>query len=210
MNLILLGPPGAGKGTLAERLSRELNIPHISTGELFRTAIKNRNAMGIKVQTLLDSGNLVPDDFTIAIVDERLKEEDAAKGFILDGFPRTIPQAKAFDDHQKIDFVINFSLDEESVIKRLSGRRICSKCGKGYHLEYIPPKIAETCDVCSEKLISRIDDQIDSIINRLEVYLRLTEPLIDYYESSNLLKTVDASPTAEEVLIQVKKTINRS
>ncbi|MFP4267795.1 MAG: adenylate kinase [Spirochaetaceae bacterium] len=199
MNLIFLGPPGAGKGTLAATVSDAYSIPHISTGDLFRAAINNQTDLGKKVKAILDAGDLVPDELTIEMVRRRLKEGDAEKGFILDGFPRTIPQAEALEDFAHIDSVINLVVDKETVIKRLSGRRIAKNSGKVYHIHYNPPKVEGICDESGEQLIQREDDKPEAIENRLEVYHSQTAPLIEYYRGKGLLLDVDASPAPEEV-----------
>ncbi|MFO7850783.1 MAG: adenylate kinase [Spirochaetia bacterium] len=209
MNLIFLGPPGAGKGTLAVMVHDAYGIPHISTGDLFRTAINNQTDLGKKVKAILDSGDLVPDEITIEMVRRRLKEEDAQNGFILDGFPRTIPQAESLESFADIDSVINLVVDKETVIKRLSGRRIAKKSGRVYHLEYNPPKIEGRCDESGEELIQRPDDQPEAIENRLEVYHSQTAPLIEYYRDRGLLQDVDASPSPEEVFNSLTALLSR-
>jgi adenylate kinase len=199
MKLIFLGPPGAGKGTIADRVKERLGIPHISTGDLFRAAIKNGTDLGKQVKAIVDRGDLVPDELTTAIVRERIDRDDAAGGFILDGFPRTIGQAEALATFSKMDAVINFIVDEELIVKRLSGRRLCKGCGKSYHVEYMKPKKEGVCDDCSGTLYTRDDDQIEAIRNRLTVYAKSTQPLIDYYEGKGLLKNLDGSLSPEAV-----------
>jgi adenylate kinase len=200
MRLIFLGPPGAGKGTLAKMASEQLKIAHISTGDLFRDAIKQKTNLGLKVQAILAKGDLVPDELTIQLVADRLKEPDCANGFILDGFPRTIPQAEALQSIAPPEQVINFKLSEEKIIKRLSGRRVCSKCGAIFHVVSMPPKKEGICDFCSSPLIIRKDDEIEAIKNRLSVYVKQTAPLVEYYQQKGLLKDIDASSSPEEVL----------
>jgi adenylate kinase len=200
MNLVFLGPPGAGKGTIASALKEKLSIPHISTGDLFRSAIKNETELGKKVKEILASGNLVPDSVTIDMVKERLTDDDTKKGYILDGFPRTIFQADELQKMAKIDHVINFDLDTESVVKRLSGRRVCKSTGKTYHILYNPPKVEGVDDETGEPLIQRDDDKEEAILNRLEVYKKETEPLIAYYKDKGMLQTIDASSSPKEVL----------
>ncbi len=200
MNLVFLGPPGAGKGTIATAMKEKLSIPHISTGDLFRSAIKNETELGKKVKEILASGNLVPDEVTIEMVRERLAENDTENGYILDGFPRTIFQADALQSMADIDAVVNFDLETESVVKRLSGRRVCKSTGRTYHILYNPPKVEGIDDETGEQLIQRDDDKEDAILNRLEVYKKQTEPLIAYYSEKGLLKTVDASSAPEKVL----------
>jgi len=207
MKLIFLGPPGAGKGTMAVKAKEILSIPHISTGDLFRTAIKNETELGLKVKSIMAKGDLVPDEVTTAMVKERINEDDCKNGFILDGFPRTIPQAEALDKLTTIDSVINFTLNDKRIIKRLSGRRMCKNCGTGYHIEYLPPAKEGICDKCDGELYTRDDDQIDSIKNRLTVYTDSTEPLIEYYKSKNILKDIDASVSPEEVLKNLMTTL---
>ncbi len=209
MNLILLGPPGAGKGTLAAMLKDEMQIPHISTGDIFRAAIKNRTPLGNEVSAILAAGDLVPDELTIRLVTERLGEADTESGYILDGFPRTIPQAEALDSITDIDYVINFAVRREVIIRRLSGRRIAKHSGRVYHLLYNPPKVAGVCDETGEPLIQREDDMEEAIINRLEVYTRQTEPLIEYYSNKDLLVTIDAEPTPKEVFALMMEALGR-
>jgi len=204
MNLIFLGPPGAGKGTAAARVAEEFGMPHISTGDLFRAAIKNETELGLQVKAITEKGDLVPDSLTIELVNDRLKDGDAANGFILDGFPRTIPQAEALETASKITRVLNFKLDDEEIIERLSGRRVCRSCGKGYHVHFMPPKKPGICDVCGGELYTRKDDSIESIKNRLSVYAEQTEPLIEFYRSRDLLSDVDAKPSAERVFDSLK------
>jgi len=209
MNLILLGPPGAGKGTLAAMLKDEMQIPHISTGDIFRAAIKTRTPLGNEVSAILAAGDLVPDELTIRLVTERLGEADTESGYILDGFPRTIPQAEALDAITDIDYVINFAVRREVIIRRLSGRRIAKHSGRVYHLLYNPPKVAGVCDETGEPLIQREDDMEEAIINRLEVYTRQTEPLIEYYSDKDLLVTIDAEPTPKEVFALMMEALGR-
>lgn len=205
MNLIFLGPPGAGKGTTASDLKNRLQIPHISTGDLFRAHMKNQTELGQKVQKIIEAGDLVPDDITIQMVKQRIDEDDAKKGFILDGFPRTIPQAQALENLIKIDKVINFELDDSTIIQRLSGRRVCKSCGYGHHQLFMPPKQEGICDKCGGELYIRKDDQIDSIKNRLEVYKKSTQPLIDFYKDKGLLENFDSSKAADAVTDDVEK-----
>jgi len=208
MNLIFLGPPGAGKGTIAVRVKQSYDIPHISTGDLFRAHIHNKTEIGTQVQAILDSGELVPDELTIEMVRQRLQEDDSRNGFILDGFPRTIPQAEALKDFAQIDGVLNFELSKESIVKRLSGRRIAKQSGKVYHIHYNPPKVEGKCDESGEPLIQRPDDKPEAIENRLEVYQRQTAPLINYYAEKGLLIAIDAEPSADEVFTQVEEKLN--
>lgn len=208
MNLVFLGPPGAGKGTMAVRVAEHFSIPHISTGDIFRANIKGKTELGKKVTAILDAGNLVPDELTIDLVRDRLTQEDARKGFILDGFPRTIPQADALAGFSTVDKALNFVLVDEEVIKRLSGRRVHPGSGRIYHVLFSPPKVAEIDDVTGEPLVIRPDDQEDAIRNRLEVYRAQTEPLIDYYGSRKLLVDIDSSPAPDQVFAAVLKALS--
>ncbi len=207
MNLIFLGPPGAGKGTMASRLAQDQGIPHISTGDIFRANIKNQTELGKKVKTILDRGDLVPDELTIELVKDRLSQPDTGKGFILDGFPRTIPQAEALTSFAKIDNVINFVLTDEEVVKRLSGRRVAPTSGRTYHVLFNPPRKEGIDDETGEKLITRPDDEVDAVKNRLDVYNRQTAPLIDFYRSKNLLTDLDSSPKPDDVYASLKKLL---
>ncbi len=203
MNIVLLGPPGAGKGTLAALLKTELNVPHISTGDIFRSNIKNGTELGKKVQGILASGGLVPDEVTIEMVRDRLSNPDTANGYILDGFPRTIPQAEALGKMAELDAVINFVLEDDEVVKRLSGRRLCPSTGKIYHIVSNPPKREGIDDETGEPLIQRDDDKPEAIRHRLEVYRAETAPLIGYYKEHGKIVDIDASPSPETVLSSV-------
>ncbi len=203
MNVIFLGPPGSGKGTIASKITKELKIPHISTGDLFRAAIKAENDLGLKIKSIIEAGDLVPDEVTIEVVKRRLEDSDTAEGYILDGFPRTPAQAEALGKFSKVDKVIDLSLNDEELIKRLSGRRVCKSCGNSFHVEFVPPKKDGVCDDCGGELYTRKDDQIDSIKNRLEVYYSQTEPLKLYYKELNVLCPVDAAPAPTIVLGKV-------
>ncbi len=207
MNLIFLGPPGAGKGTMASRLAEEKGIPHVSTGDIFRENINNETDLGKRVKAILDSGELVPDELTIELVRDRLSQEDAKKGFILDGFPRTIPQAEALDGFARIDKVVRFILGDEEIVKRLSGRRVHKASGRTYHIEFSPPKAPGKDDVTGEELMQRPDDREESIKNRLEVYRRQTEPLVDYYQERGLLVDIDARPEPDTVFANLAKSL---
>ena len=199
MNLVFLGPPGAGKGTIASTISREFRFPHISTGDLFRAAIKNRTPLGERVRQITEKGDLVPDELTIQMVRERLTEADANGGFILDGFPRTIPQAEALDTIRGLDAAINFEVGEKLIIERLSGRRVCRACGAIFHIKFMPPRKEQICDTCGGELYTRKDDMIESILNRLTVYNAQTAPLISYYGERKLLINIDGSSDAASV-----------
>ena len=191
MKLILLGAPGAGKGTQAEILSETLAIPAVSTGNIIRAALKNETPMGLAAKSYMDAGNLVPDDIVIGIIKERLAEPDCANGFILDGFPRTIPQAQALEDlGVEIDRVISLEVPDEKIVTRMSGRRVCGKCGASYHTEYKKPAVENVCDVCGDPLIRRKDDAPETVQERLRVYHEQTEPLKAFYEKSGKLKLV--------------------
>lgn len=195
MRLILLGPPGAGKGTQADVLSQNLNILHISTGDMFRQAAKTESPFGLKVKQIMDSGQLVPDDIVIKIVSERLKKSDTQRGFILDGFPRTLAQAQALDSelnkiNQPIDLILYFETQTKTILSRLTGRRVCKKCGFNYHIKNIPPKKAGICDKCGGQLYQRNDDKKETVLKRLKVYGKQTLPLITYYKQKGLLREV--------------------
>ena len=192
MKLILLGAPGAGKGTQAEVISEKLSIPAISTGNIIREALANGTEMGLKAKSFIDAGQLVPDDVVIGIIKERLAKDDCAAGFILDGFPRTIPQAEALDTMGvTIDRVISIEVADEKIAKRMSGRRVCKACGASYHLEYKKPAVEGICNACGGELIQRKDDHPDTVLDRLKVYHEQTEPLKGYYEKKGILRIVE-------------------
>lgn len=206
MRLIFLGPPGAGKGTIAKQLVAKLGIVQISTGDLLRAAVKKGRELGKKAQVYMEAGELVPDALVIDLLQERITESDCKAGFILDGFPRTIPQAEALDTSGVvIDKVVNFTCSEGTIMQRLSGRRTCKECGAIYHIENIPPKKAGICDRCGFALIQRDDDKPDAILNRLQVYKRQTEPLIGYYKDQNNLVDINADQDCEDCL---QETLN--
>jgi len=207
MKLIFLGPPGAGKGTLAGLVSKELGVPQVSTGDIFRDAIKRETELGKKVKQIVGRGDLVPDDLTVDLVRERLGQPDAARGYILDGFPRTIPQAEALEAFQKLDAVVNFTIGDDAVAARLSGREICKSCGAIYHVANMPSRVKGVCDKCGGPLYTRPDDSLESITNRLEVYKRQTEPLIELYRKKKLLRNIDSSKTPEDTLAQVRTVL---
>jgi adenylate kinase len=204
MKLIFLGPPGAGKGTLAALVAGSYAIPHISTGEIFRAAIREKTPLGLKVQAIIDAGQLVSDDITIELVRERLAKADAKSGFILDGFPRTIPQAEALSTIIKIDAAVNFDIADKDVVARLSGRRVCKNCSQNFHVEYMKPKVDGKCDKCGGDLFIREDDKIESITKRLEVYRSQTAPLIEYYRKLGKLTDIDARPASGVILESFK------
>ena len=204
MNLVLLGAPGAGKGTQAKFIAREYDILHISTGDMLRSAVANETELGIKAKEYMDRGELVPDEVVIGIVKERLLEKDCEKGFILDGFPRTVAQADALKGalvraEKRIDVALNIEVSEEELVKRLTGRRSCKNCGKVYHIVFNPPKNEGLCDVCGEELYQRDDDTVETVKNRLKVYWNQTAPLIGYYRGEGILKTVDGERSVDNV-----------
>ena len=206
MNIILLGAPGAGKGTQAAVLAEHYNIPTISTGNIIREALKNGTEMGMKAKSFMDAGQLVPDEVVIGIVKERLAEDDCKNGFILDGFPRTIPQAEALDKMGvNIEYVVDIEVSDERIINRLSGRRVCEECGRPYHLVNLKPKQEGVCDACGGTLVQRKDDHIDTIKNRLEIYHKETEPLDEYYKNQGKLQTVHGSDKVEDTMADMMK-----
>ena len=209
MNIIFFGAPGAGKGTQAEIVSKRLNIPTISTGNIIREAIKNATEMGESAKKYIEAGKLVPDDVVIGIIKDRLDESDCKNGFILDGFPRTIPQAQALENMGvKIDVVLNIEVSDDDIVTRMSGRRTCPKCGATYHVEFQPPKTAGICDKCGGELYQRDDDKEDTVVKRLKEYEEKTQPLVDYYKKQNILKTVNGSRTVEEVFEDISKILD--
>ena len=189
MNIIFLGPPGAGKGTQAQRICDELKIPQISTGDILRRAIKEETPVGLKAKAYVESGKLVPDEILVEIIKDRLAQDDCKPGYILDGFPRTVPQAEALEKIAKIDVVVEIAVEDEALVKRLSGRRVCLNCGATYHVSTLGGKT--TCDKCGEPLIQRKDDNPETVQNRLNVYHSQTAPLISFYRERGLLKTFD-------------------
>ncbi|MGH7198500.1 MAG: adenylate kinase [Candidatus Omnitrophota bacterium] len=208
MKLVLLGPPGAGKGTQAQVLSKDLQIPHVSTGDMLREALKAATPLGLQAKSYMEKGGLVPDEVVIALVEERLAKGDAAKGFILDGFPRTPEQAKRLDQSlaklkKPLDLVLYFKTTLGVILKRLTGRRVCGQCGKNYHLTNFKPKVEGICDACGAKLVQRPDDKEETIKERLKVYEEQTAPLIDYYGKSRILSEVSGDLGAGELNIQL-------
>ena len=208
MRIIMLGAPGAGKGTQAKKIAEKYNIPHISTGDIFRANIKNGTELGVKAKSYMDQGLLVPDELVVDLVADRIQQDDAKAGYVLDGFPRTIPQAESLDAAlakmgQKIDYAIDVEVPDENIINRMSGRRACVKCGATYHLQYAKPKADGVCDVCGEQLILRDDDKPETVQKRLTVYHQQTQPLIDYYENQNTLKEVDGTKDMEDVFADI-------
>ncbi len=204
MNFIFLGPPGAGKGTLAAQVSEEYGIPQISTGDIFRENIKNQTELGKKVKAILDSGGLVSDDVVLEIVEDRLKKADCKNGFILDGFPRTIPQAEAFEKLGIDVKVVNFEVDNDLIIARLSNRRVCKSCKANYNVKFMPPKVEGKCDKCGGELFTREDDKLESITHRLEVYRKETEPLIEFYKKLGKITDIDSARDSSLVLVDFK------
>jgi len=204
MNLVLMGLPGAGKGTQAEKIVEKYGIPHISTGDMFRAAIKESTDLGLQAKSFMDQGNLVPDEVTIGIVRERLSKEDCAEGFLLDGFPRTVAQAEALENilsdlNKKIDYVINIDVDQEFLMERLTGRRICKSCGSTYHLVFNPPAKDDVCDRCGGELYQRADDNAETVQNRLEVNQKQTKPLLDFYEGKGYLRNINGQQDIRKV-----------
>lgn len=204
MKIVMLGAPGAGKGTQAAMICEKYQIPHISTGDIFRSNIKNGTELGKKAKEYMDQGKLVPDELTIQLLLDRVAKEDCAAGYVLDGFPRTIPQAKVLTEAlaktgEKVDYAVNVDVPDANIVHRMSGRRSCPKCGASYHTEYIPPKAEGICDACGSDLIQREDDKAETVQNRLAVYHDQTQPLIDYYEKAGVLRTVDGTKDKDEV-----------
>ena len=204
MKIIMLGAPGAGKGTQAKKIADKYQVPHLSTGDIFRANIKNGTELGKKAKTYMDQGLLVPDELVVDLVVDRLGQEDCANGCVLDGFPRTIPQAESLDaalaaKGEVIDYAIDVDVPDENIINRMSGRRACVACGATYHIVHIPTKVEGVCDRCGESLILRDDDKPETVKKRLDVYHEQTQPLIDYYTSKNVLKSVDGTQDMETV-----------
>ena len=204
MKIIMLGAPGAGKGTQAKMIADKYEIPHISTGDIFRANIKNGTELGKKAKEYMDQGLLVPDELTVDLVIDRVAQDDCKNGYVLDGFPRTIPQAESLDvaltkRGEKIDYAINVEVPDENIVNRMSGRRACVACGATYHIVHIPTKVEGVCDRCGESLILRDDDKPETVKKRLDVYHAQTQPLIDYYTSKNVLKSVDGTQDMEAV-----------
>ncbi len=212
MRIIMLGAPGAGKGTQAARIAEEYHIPHISTGDIFRANIKGGTELGKKAKSYMDAGKLVPDELVCDLVADRIAQDDCKDGYILDGFPRTIPQAEALekaaaDLNTKIDYAVNIDVPDEAIIERMSGRRACLKCGATYHVQYNPPKEEGKCDNCGADLVQRDDDKPETVKTRLNVYHTQTQPLIDFYKDKNILVTVDGTQPMDEVFTSIKKIL---
>ncbi len=212
MNLVLMGLPGAGKGTQAEKIVEKYNIPHISTGDMFRAAIKDGTELGLQAKSFMDKGELVPDEVTIGIVKERLAKDDCKQGFLLDGFPRTVAQAEALDSmladlERPIDYVINVDVDKEILMERLTGRRICKECGATYHLVFNPPTKEGVCDRCGGELYQRADDNAETVQNRLDVNLAQTKPLLSFYEDKGTLRNINGQQEINVVFQDVEKLL---
>lgn len=212
MNIVLLGAPGAGKGTQAKLISEKLNIPHISTGDIFRANIKENTPLGIKAKEYIDKGQLVPDGLTVDIVKDRLTNADCIKGFILDGFPRTIPQASYLDKvlldmNLNLDAVLLIDVKDEDIIERMSGRRVCTNCGASYHIIFNPTKVDGICDSCETAVIQRADDAAETVLNRLETYHNQTQPLINYYGDAGKLRVAQGADEVEETSSNVLKAL---
>lgn len=208
MKIIMLGAPGAGKGTQAKMIAEKYSIPHISTGDIFRANIKNGTELGKKAKSYMDKGQLVPDELTLDLIMDRFKEDDCKSGYVLDGFPRTIPQAEALDaalkaNGEKVDFAIDVDVPDENIVRRMGGRRACVGCGATYHIVYSPTKVEGICDKCGEKLIVRDDDKPETVLNRLEVYHNQTQPLIDFYNNQGILKSVDGTVDMQDVFNEI-------
>lgn len=212
MYLLIMGPPGAGKGTQALLIKQTYNIPHISTGEMFREAISNNTPLGKKAKEIISSGNLVPDEITIQIVSEKLISMDNKKGFLLDGFPRTLFQAQKLDEilnklSIKIDAVINIVVEQDILIDRIVGRRICKDCQAAYHVKTLKPKVDGVCDICGGELVQRKDDTYETVLNRFKIYDEQTKPIIEYYQKQNLIKNINGEESIEKIFENIKNLL---
>ncbi|MEE5990322.1 MAG: adenylate kinase [Lachnospiraceae bacterium] len=212
MKIVMLGAPGAGKGTQASMIAENFGIPHISTGDIFRANIKNGTELGKEAKAYMDKGELVPDELTVRLLLDRVAQDDCKEGYVLDGFPRTIPQAEVLEKElektgDKIDKAVNVDVPDENIVRRMSGRRACLKCGATYHIVHIPPKKEGICDVCGSELVLRDDDKEETVKNRLDVYHKQTSPLIDFYSKRNVLETVDGTKDSKEVFEDIKKIL---
>ena len=208
MKIIMLGAPGAGKGTQAKMIADKYSVPHISTGDIFRANIKNGTELGMEAKKYMDQGQLVPDELTVKILLDRVAQDDCQNGYVLDGFPRTIPQANVLDEAlsklgEKIDFAVNVDVPDENIIRRMGGRRACVSCGATYHIEHVPPKAEGICDRCNSELILRDDDKPETVKNRLEIYHEQTKPLIEFYEAKGVLKNVDGTVDMKDVFAAI-------
>ncbi|MBR6094735.1 MAG: adenylate kinase [Lachnospiraceae bacterium] len=208
MKIIMLGAPGAGKGTQAKMIAEKYNLPHISTGDIFRANIKNQTELGMEAKKYMDEGKLVPDELTVKILLDRVANEDCKNGYVLDGFPRTIPQAEVLtkalgEMNDAIDFAIDVDVPDENIVNRMSGRRACVTCGATYHIVHVPPKKENICDKCGSELILRDDDKPETVLNRLKVYHEQTQPLIDYYTAKGVLRTVDGTKDMNDVFAEI-------
>ncbi|MBD5495916.1 MAG: adenylate kinase [Lachnospiraceae bacterium] len=208
MKIIMLGAPGAGKGTQAQMIADKYDIPHISTGDIFRENVKKGTELGMEAKKYMDQGLLVPDELTVKILLDRVAKPDCKNGYVLDGFPRTIPQAEVLDKAitelgEKIDYAINVDVPDENIIRRMSGRRACLACGATYHIEHIPPKQEGICDKCGKELVQRDDDKEETVKNRLDVYHKQTQPLIDFYTKQGVLRTVDGTMDMKDVFTAI-------
>ena len=209
MKIIMLGAPGAGKGTQAKKIAEKYGIPHISTGDIFRANIKNNTELGQEAKKYMDAGQLVPDELTVKILLDRVAQDDCQNGYVLDGFPRTIPQAEVLDEAltklgDKIDFAIDVDVPDENIVRRMGGRRACVTCGATYHIEHVPPKKEGVCDTCGSELILRDDDKPETVLNRLKVYHDQTQPLIDFYSAKGVMNSVDGTVDMMDVFAAIK------
>lgn len=212
MKIIMLGAPGAGKGTQAKMIADTYGLPHVSTGDIFRMNIKNGTQLGMEAKTYMDQGLLVPDELTVRILLDRVAQDDCKNGYVLDGFPRTIPQAEVLEDAlsklgDQIDFAINVEVPDENIIRRMGGRRACLGCGATYHIEHIPPKKEGICDTCGQELVLRDDDKPETVKNRLRVYQEQTQPLIDFYTKKGVLRSVDGTQDMQDVFAAIKEIL---
>lgn len=215
MKIVMLGAPGAGKGTQAKKIAAKYQIPHISTGDIFRANIKNNTELGKKAKEFMDQGLLVPDSLTLELIMDRFKEADCANGYVLDGFPRTIPQAEALtkalsENNDKIEYAINVEVPDENIISRMSGRRACLDCGGTYHVVYAPAKVENVCDACNGELVLREDDKPETVAKRLNVYHEQTQPLIDYYKNQKVLVEVDGTKDVLEVFTDIVNVLEHA
>lgn len=214
MRIIMLGAPGAGKGTQAKIIADEYGIPHVSTGDIFRANIKNGTQLGMEAKQYMDQGLLVPDELTVKILLDRVAQEDCQNGYVLDGFPRTIPQAEVLDKaleelSETVDYAINVDVPDENIVRRMGGRRACPSCGATYHIEHIPPRTEGVCDACGQELVLRDDDKPETVQNRLNVYHEQTQPLIDFYKAKGVLRTVDGTMDMKDVFAAIRAILDQ-